>query len=101
MPCCRRVLERLGCPAVAATTLRCPAISRLQKVHNVEVGFGLLSKAGVELTANSRSGAIQKLDSRDIVDGHREKTLGLLWKLIYHFQVSLLSFRLLFVEIIN
>ena len=28
------------------------------------------------------------IDSRDIVDGHREKTLSLLWKIIFAFQVS-------------
>jgi hypothetical protein len=27
------------------------------------------------------------LNPRDIVDGHREKTLAFLWKLIFHFQV--------------
>ena len=28
------------------------------------------------------------IDARFIVDGHREKTLSLLWKIIFHFQVS-------------
>lgn len=28
------------------------------------------------------------IDSKDIVDGHREKTLSLLWKIIFAFQVS-------------
>lgn len=28
------------------------------------------------------------IDSRDIVDGHREKTLSLLWKIIFTFHVS-------------
>ena len=27
-------------------------------------------------------------DARHIVDGHREKTLTLLWQMIFHFQVS-------------
>lgn len=27
------------------------------------------------------------IDSRDVVDGHREKTLSLLWKIIFAFQV--------------
>lgn len=29
------------------------------------------------------------IDSRDIVDGHREKTLSLLWKIIFAFHVSI------------
>ena len=29
-------------------------------------------------------------DARFVVDGHREKTLSLLWKIIFHFQVSLI-----------
>ena len=28
------------------------------------------------------------IDARHIVDGHREKTLALLWQIIFHFQVS-------------
>jgi len=28
------------------------------------------------------------IDSKDIVDGHREKTMSLLWKIIFAFQVS-------------
>ena len=35
------------------------------------------------------SGAVLK--ARDVVDGHREKTLAFLWKLIFHFQVQLSS----------
>ena len=27
------------------------------------------------------------IDARDIVDGHREKTLHLLWRIIFNFQV--------------
>lgn len=33
------------------------------------------------------------LNPRDIVDGHREKTLAFLWKLIFHFQVSCVIMR--------
>ena len=32
--------------------------------------------------------AESNIDARLIVDGHREKTLSLLWKIIFHFQVS-------------
>jgi len=32
-----------------------------------------------------------KLESRDIVDGHRQKTLQLLWTLIFVFKVIIIS----------
>ncbi|XP_036375779.1 abnormal spindle-like microcephaly-associated protein [Megalops cyprinoides] len=66
--------------------LRMPAISRLQKVHNVEIAMEVLKAKGVDLK-DERGSAI---DARDIVDGHREKTLSLLWKIIFTFQVEVL-----------
>ncbi|XP_034149495.1 abnormal spindle-like microcephaly-associated protein [Esox lucius] len=66
--------------------LRIPAISRLQKIHNVEIALQVLRSRGVDLK-DEHSGVI---DSRDIVDGHREKTLSLLWKIIFTFQVEVL-----------
>ncbi|KAL4635046.1 abnormal spindle-like microcephaly-associated protein [Arapaima gigas] len=66
--------------------LRMPAISRLQKVHNVEIALKELKENGVSLT-DEHGGAIE---SRDIVDGHREKTITLLWKIIFAFQVEVL-----------
>ncbi|KAM3876201.1 abnormal spindle-like microcephaly-associated protein [Diretmus argenteus] len=64
--------------------LRLPAISRLQKVHNVDIALQVLKDKGVDLT--DERGSV--IDSRDIVDGHREKTLSLLWKIIFAFQVE-------------
>ncbi|KAG5275923.1 hypothetical protein AALO_G00126000 [Alosa alosa] len=66
--------------------LRMPAICRLQKVHNVDLAFQVLRERGVDLK-DERGTAIE---SRDIVDGHREKTLNLLWKIIFAFQVEVL-----------
>ncbi|XP_078074264.1 abnormal spindle-like microcephaly-associated protein [Mustelus asterias] len=66
--------------------LRAPAISRLQKLHNVEVALSALKSHGVDL--KDEQGNL--LDSRDIVDGHREKTLALLWRIIFAFQVEIL-----------
>ncbi|CAL8347638.1 unnamed protein product [Gadus morhua 'NCC'] len=66
--------------------LRLPAISRLQKVHNVDIAFQVLKAKGVDL--RDEQGSI--IDSRDIVDGHREKTLSLLWKIIFAFQVEVI-----------
>ncbi|KAJ3599901.1 hypothetical protein NHX12_033855 [Muraenolepis orangiensis] len=62
--------------------LHLPAISRLQKVHNVDIAFQVLKDKGVDLRDEHGT----TTDSRDIVDGHREKTLSLLWKIIFAFQ---------------
>ncbi|NXL79237.1 ASPM protein, partial [Leptocoma aspasia] len=64
--------------------LRVPAISRLQKVHNVDIVLNVLKERGVHL--KDETGA--SIDSRDIVDRHRERTLALLWKIVFAFQVD-------------
>ncbi|KAK0154627.1 Abnormal spindle-like microcephaly-associated [Merluccius polli] len=66
--------------------LRLPAISRLQKVHNMDIAFQVLKAKGIDLRDEHGS----TIDSRDIVDGHREKTLSLLWKIIFAFQVEVI-----------
>ncbi|XP_032883886.1 abnormal spindle-like microcephaly-associated protein isoform X6 [Amblyraja radiata] len=65
--------------------LRVPAISRLQKLHNVAVALNVL-KTRVDLKDERGN----DIDSRDIVDGNREKTLALLWRIIFAFQVEIL-----------
>ena len=57
---------------------RVPAISRLQKVHNVQIALTALLNSGYVLTGD--------IDAKCIADGHREKTLSLLWQIIYKFQ---------------
>ncbi|NXN66758.1 ASPM protein, partial [Himantopus himantopus] len=64
--------------------LRVPAISRLQKMHNVDIVLNVLKEQGIHL--KDESGA--SIDSRDIVDRHRERTLALLWKIVFAFQVD-------------
>ncbi|NWH75458.1 ASPM protein, partial [Piaya cayana] len=64
--------------------LRVPAISRLQKIHNVDIVLNVLKEQGIHL--KDESGA--SIDSRDIVDRHRERTLALLWKIVFAFQVD-------------
>ncbi|NXN86128.1 ASPM protein, partial [Bombycilla garrulus] len=64
--------------------LRVPAISRLQKIHNVDIVLNVLKERGVHL--KDETGA--SIDSRDIVDRHRERTLALLWKIVFAFQVD-------------
>ncbi|KAK3908959.1 Protein abnormal spindle [Frankliniella fusca] len=73
-----RVMELILSDHSLHHRLRVPPISRLQKVHNVDLALGALTAAGYELSGG--------ITSKDIVDGHREKTLSLLWQIIYKFQ---------------
>jgi abnormal spindle-like microcephaly-associated protein len=66
--------------ATVSTQLRVPAVSMLQKVHNTEVALKELRRATSSIPTN--------ITSKDIVNGHREKTLTLLWSIIYGFQLS-------------
>ncbi|XP_075844260.1 abnormal spindle-like microcephaly-associated protein [Microtus pennsylvanicus] len=65
--------------------LRIPAISRTQKMHNVDIVLQVLKSRGVQLTDEHGNTIL----SKDIVDRHREKTLGLLWKIAFAFQVDI------------
>lgn len=58
--------------------LRVPAVSRLQKIHNVKIAFDALKAAGFEI--------LHDITPKDIVEGHREKTMSFLWQIIYKFQ---------------
>ena len=51
---------------------------RIQKVHNVEVCLGYL---------RNRLQLPSMVSSQSIAEGHREKTLALLWSIIFHFKV--------------
>ncbi|XP_077390631.1 abnormal spindle-like microcephaly-associated protein [Festucalex cinctus] len=81
-----RIMELLVKHWGLSAKLRLPAISRLQKIHNMDVALQVLKTRGVDL--KDEHGSI--IDSRDIVDGHREKTLSLLWKIIFSFQVEVI-----------
>ncbi|XP_072516320.1 abnormal spindle-like microcephaly-associated protein [Salminus brasiliensis] len=81
-----RIMELFTQDWSLSSKLRMPAISRLQKVHNVDISLKALREKGIDL--KDEHGAT--IDSRDIVDGHREKTLNLLWKIIFTFQVEVL-----------
>ncbi|GMF39640.1 unnamed protein product [Phytophthora fragariaefolia] len=117
-PCAGLDGEIVPKPKGLATFLRVPALSRLQKVHNVEIclhylqdkcGASVLdslkngnSKGGkhrldgrVRVSSSGFAGLRSKVDeklvedlAKDIVNGHREKTLALLWKLISSFQLQ-------------
>jgi len=82
--CSSRVVELLtNQPAGKGpcSKLRMPAQSRLQRVHNV-------GEALKELEKREDAPLPITIDARSIVDGHREKTLALLWHLILQFQLS-------------
>ncbi|XP_077573227.1 abnormal spindle-like microcephaly-associated protein homolog isoform X4 [Stigmatopora nigra] len=81
-----RVVELLIKQWDFSAKLRLPAISRLQKIHNIDIALQVLKNRGIDL--KDEHGSI--IDSRDIVDGHREKTLSLLWKIIFSFQVEVI-----------
>ncbi|XP_077450851.1 abnormal spindle-like microcephaly-associated protein [Stigmatopora argus] len=81
-----RVVELLIKQWNFSAKLRLPAISRLQKIHNIDIALQVLKNRGIDL--KDEHGSI--IDSRDIVDGHREKTLSLLWKIIFSFQVEVI-----------
>ncbi|KAJ0177100.1 hypothetical protein K1T71_007109 [Dendrolimus kikuchii] len=61
--------------------LRTPAISRLQKIHNVQVALNALNESDFVIDGD--------ITASDIADGHREKTLSLLWQIIHVFRAPL------------
>ncbi|KAG9860251.1 hypothetical protein KCU77_g4508, partial [Aureobasidium melanogenum] len=62
---------------VLSQHLKFPCIGKAQKMHNVQVALSALSGArGLAGTA------IETIKAEDIVNGHREKTLSLLWALV-------------------
>ncbi|KAJ8681161.1 hypothetical protein QAD02_016948 [Eretmocerus hayati] len=73
-----RVMELITGQRNITSRCRAPAISRLQKVHNVGLALNTLKAAGYTITGD--------IDAKCIADGHREKTLSLLWQIIYKFQ---------------
>ncbi|XP_030375918.1 protein abnormal spindle [Scaptodrosophila lebanonensis] len=73
-----RVMEIILLRDDLTKQLRVPAISRLQRIFNVKLALGALGAADFQLGGD--------ISAADIVDGHREKTLSLLWQIIYKFR---------------
>ena len=59
--------------------LRVPAVSRLQKLHNVGIALKGLADAGV---------GVGTLTAKDVVDGNRQGVLSLLWRCMVHFKLG-------------
>lgn len=111
---CRRILDLLEENLAIKRNLRVPAISRLQKIHNIDVVFTILKDIGIDMEKDGTFSFLclvdfhsnfaiyenvfdptlyafisaKKVTSRDVVDGHREKTLHLLWTIILKYQVG-------------
>lgn len=71
-----RVIEILFKGDTLSQKLRLPAISKLQKIHNVNLALSRISEY-VSIAGN--------ITSRDIVNGHKEKILSLFWQIIYKY----------------
>ena len=56
--------------------LRFPCVSRAVKLFNVRIALGVLS------STTDTSALVSDIRAEDIVDGHREKTIALLWGLV-------------------
>lgn len=63
---------------VLSQHLKFPSVGRAQKLHNVQIALSALQDVQGSLT----EAAVSSTSAQDIVDGHREKTLSLLWSLV-------------------
>ncbi|CAG9768197.1 unnamed protein product [Ceutorhynchus assimilis] len=77
-----RVMEIIQMRSDLTGKLRVPAISRLQKIHNMQLVFQSLQETGYEIQ--------YEIEAKHIVDGIREKTLSFLWQIIYKFEAPLM-----------
>ncbi|GFY64101.1 abnormal spindle-like microcephaly-associated protein homolog [Trichonephila inaurata madagascariensis] len=75
-----RVVEILLQDWSISKVLRANTLNRLAKIHNNEVILQALERAFIHIEGN--------IDPRDVVDGNREKTLSLLWQIIFKTQIS-------------
>ncbi|KAI1316955.1 hypothetical protein EDD11_009199 [Mortierella claussenii] len=80
-------LVDLHCPELnLCLKMKFPTLSKAHMQQNVNIALNALVKHGISLEG-TRGGVVT---ARDIVEGHREKTFGLLWKLILNWKVSVL-----------
>ena len=87
-----RLMEILTKEQGLINNLRIPK-TVMQKKHNVGIALEALAKSAAGPPP-------EKASSKDIVDGHMQKTLDLLWHVIFGFQIGqLLSVEKLFKEI--
>ncbi|KAK5699851.1 hypothetical protein LTR97_005983 [Elasticomyces elasticus] len=62
------------CPRILSQHLKMPTLARAQKMYNVQVTLSALYEHEQDIA--------NEITAEDIVNGHREKTLSLLWSLV-------------------
>ncbi|XP_058059914.1 protein abnormal spindle [Anopheles bellator] len=73
-----RVMEIILLREDLSDNLRVPPISRLQKIHNINLALRALEEAQYQIAGD--------ITAKDICDGHRERTMSLLWQIVYRFR---------------
>ncbi|KXL49821.1 hypothetical protein M433DRAFT_151613 [Acidomyces richmondensis BFW] len=68
----------LYAPKILSQHLKLPCLGRAQKIHNIQVALNAIAEHG------GLANHVHDVTAEDIVDGHREKTLSLLWSLVSH-----------------
>ncbi|KAL1303147.1 hypothetical protein AAFC00_006578 [Neodothiora populina] len=71
---------------VLSQHLKFPCAGRAQKLHNVQIALSALRDVEGSLT----EAAVSSTRAEDVVDGHREKTLSLLWSLVSKWAMGML-----------
>ncbi|KAF2767867.1 hypothetical protein EJ03DRAFT_314925 [Teratosphaeria nubilosa] len=66
-------------PKILSRHLKMPCLGNAQKLYNVQIALSALASHS-DLARN----ALHNITAEDIVHGHREKTLSLLWALVSH-----------------
>ncbi|KAK3624838.1 hypothetical protein LTR22_023812 [Elasticomyces elasticus] len=62
------------CPRILSQHLKMPTLARAQKMYNVQIALSALYEHEQHIA--------NEITTEDIVNGHREKTLSLLWSLV-------------------
>ena len=71
--------EGVRCPRTLSRHLKMPCLGRAQKAFNVDIALCAIQGHG------RLRDCVSHITADDLVDGHREKTLSLLWALVSHY----------------
>ena len=78
-------IAQLYCGVDVLGSLKVPSTTRMHKLSNVaKLLAAIEAKAGVDLDAGRRG----RITNRDIVDGNRDKTLALVWRITVKFSLA-------------
>eukprot|EP00127_Corallochytrium_limacisporum_P002885 Clim_evm64s142 gene=Clim_evmTU64s142 len=81
-----KLMSNVSGNAELMNDMRLPAISRLQKIHNVAVALDALRDMDLDTLGGHAN--MFNVKAEDIVDGHREKTFFVLWTLLLQYKVG-------------